>query len=193
MTLCLDCISLFPLNMQTIKTQKGQTWRCHARGAPIGRHRGRMRLGALLSPAARPPTHACPAHGDVQGSWFAACCIRSEFTWSHGDLQPRERWSAATQLGAGVPSSPTRHSSGSSDIGCSSSSITRRSRSSIACLAPTRRAGRRPERIHRRTVSGFKINAIEMGVSLSPAAATLKLGERHPIAHDELMRLERAR
>jgi hypothetical protein len=32
-----------------------------------------------------------------------------------------------------------------------------------------------------------------MGVSLSPAAATLKLGERHPIAHDELMRLERAR
>jgi hypothetical protein len=67
----------------------------------------------------------------------------------------RERWSAATQLSAGVPSSPTRHSLGSSDIGCSSSSITRRSRSSIACLAPTRRAGKRPDRIHRRTVSGF--------------------------------------
>jgi len=67
----------------------------------------------------------------------------------------RERWSAATQLSAGVPSSPTRHSSGSSDIGCSSSSITRKSWTSIACRAPTRRAGRRPERIQRRTVSGF--------------------------------------
>jgi hypothetical protein len=58
-------------------------------------------------------------------------------------------------LSAGVPSSPTRHSSGSSDIGCSSSSITRKSWTSIACRAPTRRAGRRPERIQRRTVSGF--------------------------------------
>jgi len=32
--------------------------------------------------------------------------------------------------------------------------------------------------------SEFKINAIEMGVSLSPSAATLKLGERHPIARE---------
>ncbi|MFI5003388.1 MAG: acetoacetate decarboxylase family protein [Solirubrobacterales bacterium] len=32
--------------------------------------------------------------------------------------------------------------------------------------------------------SEFKINAIEMGVSLSPAAATLELGERHPIARE---------
>jgi Acetoacetate decarboxylase (ADC) len=30
--------------------------------------------------------------------------------------------------------------------------------------------------------SEFKINAIEMGVSLRPGAASLKLGERHPIA-----------
>ncbi len=30
----------------------------------------------------------------------------------------------------------------------------------------------------------FKINAIEMGVSLSPAAATLQLGGRHPIARE---------
>ncbi len=82
----------------------------------------------------------------------------------------RERWSAATQLSAGVPSSPTRHSSGSSDIGCSSSSITRRSRSSIACRAPTRRAGRRPDRIHRRTVSGFL-------PSRSAASATVNMRE----------------
>ncbi len=32
--------------------------------------------------------------------------------------------------------------------------------------------------------SEFKINAIEMGVSLSPQAATLELGERHPIARE---------
>ncbi|MGC2373596.1 MAG: acetoacetate decarboxylase family protein [Solirubrobacteraceae bacterium] len=32
--------------------------------------------------------------------------------------------------------------------------------------------------------SEFKINASEMGVSLSPAAATLQLGERHPIARE---------
>jgi hypothetical protein len=32
--------------------------------------------------------------------------------------------------------------------------------------------------------SEFKINAIEMGVSLSPGAATLQLGERHPIARE---------
>jgi hypothetical protein len=32
--------------------------------------------------------------------------------------------------------------------------------------------------------SEFKVNAIEMGVSLSPSAATLKLGERHPIARE---------
>ena len=32
--------------------------------------------------------------------------------------------------------------------------------------------------------SEFKINAVEMGVSLSPAAATLQLGERHPIARE---------
>jgi hypothetical protein len=82
----------------------------------------------------------------------------------------RERWSAATQLGAGVPSSPTRHSSGNSDIGCSSSSIARTSRSSIACLVPTRRAGRRPERIHRRTVSGFL-------PSRSAASATVNMKE----------------
>ena len=30
--------------------------------------------------------------------------------------------------------------------------------------------------------SEFKINAIQMGVSLRPGAATLELGERHPIA-----------
>ncbi|HEY7891074.1 MAG TPA: acetoacetate decarboxylase family protein [Solirubrobacteraceae bacterium] len=36
--------------------------------------------------------------------------------------------------------------------------------------------------------SEFKINASQMGVSLSPAAATLQLGERHPIAR-ELARL----
>jgi Acetoacetate decarboxylase (ADC) len=32
--------------------------------------------------------------------------------------------------------------------------------------------------------SEFKINATEMGVSLSPSAATLELGERHPIARE---------
>jgi hypothetical protein len=32
--------------------------------------------------------------------------------------------------------------------------------------------------------SEFKINALEMGVSLSPRAATLQLGERHPIARE---------
>ncbi len=32
--------------------------------------------------------------------------------------------------------------------------------------------------------SEFKINASQMGVSLSPAAATLQLGERHPIARE---------
>jgi Acetoacetate decarboxylase (ADC) len=32
--------------------------------------------------------------------------------------------------------------------------------------------------------SEFKINAREMGVSLSPAGATLQLGERHPIARE---------
>jgi len=36
--------------------------------------------------------------------------------------------------------------------------------------------------------SEFKINALEMGASLSPGAATLELGERHPIAR-ELARL----
>jgi hypothetical protein len=93
----------------------------------------------------------------------------------------RERWSAATQLSAGVPSSPTRHSSGKSDIGCSSSSITRRSRSSIACLAPTRRAGRRPERIHRRTVSGFL-------PSRSAASATVNMEEMVRQAPDPRLR-----
>lgn len=32
--------------------------------------------------------------------------------------------------------------------------------------------------------SEFKINALEMGVSLRPGAATLQLGERHPIARE---------
>ncbi len=97
----------------------------------------------------------------------------------------RERWSAATQLSAGVPSSPTRHSSGSSDIGCSSSSIMRRSRSSIACRAPTRRAGRRPDRIHRRTVSGFL-------PSRSAASATVNMREMVRQASDPRLRARAA-
>lgn len=92
----------------------------------------------------------------------------------------RERWSAATQLSAGVPSSPTRHSSGNSDIGCSSSSITRKSRTSIACRAPTRRAGRRPERIQRRTVSGFL-------PSRSAASATVNTQEMVRPAPDPVL------
>ncbi len=78
-------------------------------------------------------------------------------------------------------SSPTRQASGSSDIGCSSSSITRRSRSSIACRAPTRRAGRRPDRIHRRTVSGFL-------PSRSAASATVNMREMVRQAPDPRVR-----
>jgi hypothetical protein len=97
----------------------------------------------------------------------------------------RERWSAATQLSAGVPSSPTRHSSGSSDIGCNSSSITRRSRSSIACRTPTRRAGRRPDRIHRRTVSGFLPSRSAASATVNTQKMVRQAPDPRPAAHHD--------
>lgn len=71
----------------------------------------------------------------------------------HGQWSRRERCSAATQFGAGEPSSPTFHTSGSSAIGYSSSSTVRRSWSLMAWRLPTRRSRSRPERIQRRNLA----------------------------------------
>ncbi len=101
-------------------------------------------------------TNSCPrSRAKPTGVWQAATATDASTTTMSGWWPLRERCNAATQFGVGKPSSPTFHSSGSSAIGNSSSSIRRRSHASISWCRPTRRAGKRPDRIQRRTVSGF--------------------------------------
>jgi hypothetical protein len=67
----------------------------------------------------------------------------------------RERATAATQFGAGVPSSSCSHSGGSGSIGYISSRTSSRSAGSIRRLPRAVSACKRPSRIHRRTVPGL--------------------------------------
>jgi hypothetical protein len=70
-------------------------------------------------------------------------------TTSHRPL--RDSATAATQFGAGVPSSRRSHSGGMGSIGYSSSRTPSRSTGSITRRPPSVCAGRRPSRIQRRT------------------------------------------
>jgi len=66
----------------------------------------------------------------------------------------RERWISCTQFGCGRPSDIVRHDLGTGSV--SSFPTASRSRSSMTCWVPTRREWSRPERIHRRIVSGSR-------------------------------------
>lgn len=78
-------------------------------------------------------------------------CVQDEL---HRRL--RDSATAATQFGAGVPSSRRSHSGGIGSIGYSSSRMLSRSAGSITRRRPSTRAGRRPSRIQRRTVSRLR-------------------------------------
>ena len=115
-------------------------------------------LAAALQPAATgASTNAGSplASGQRDRLWLAATTTNASTTGS-AQRPERDRCSAATQFGAGDPSSPTSHSSGSAAIGWISSSIARTSRSSTSCRPSRRCAGSRPSRIQRRTVSGLR-------------------------------------
>ncbi len=68
----------------------------------------------------------------------------------------RDNATAATQFGAGDPSSSFCHSGGRGSIGYISSRTSSTAPGSIRCCPPTVSACSRPSRIHRRTVPGLR-------------------------------------